>query len=1022
MPSRVRLTDADIRQHTARKRPAPVVGPSWPPKRPQIASPIDLAAMGAQPDAERASGYESIIALSVPMVPPEVPFEEGAVEGAAEGASALPPTEEVRAEAREPKGPAMAAVVASGGTQSSSSFPSLFDFRAWAVGRGKAPMASGDDTSLENLAKAEENLSSTQTDAGILKAEVESAREALDRAVKDFHGSEEYREDLLESGFASYRVGYENALETIQSLHSELDLSGIVPPGSEDQAAEEEADPPPTERVIEDEAPPTPVALSLLLFPPSPSLLVAYSFSNRTDQEALLSFKSLIINDPSNTLSSWNDSSSVCQWPGVFCNHHGGVSALDLGGLGLTGSISPHIGNLSTLRFLCLQDNHFTGTLPDQLGNLLHLQVLNVSSNFIGGAIPSNMSKSSNLITLDLSANNISGGIPAELGLLSKIQVLKLGSNQLTEGIPSSMGNLSSLTTLDLGTNMLSGSIPTELGRLRNLKQLQISVNNLTGTVPPSLYNVSSLETFALAANNLYGEIPSDVGLRLPTLKVFHCCFNEFTGPYPPTLHNITKLQSIRLSHNFFAGSVPPGLSTLHDLTMYNIGFNRIVSSGSNGLDFITSLTNSTKLRYLAIDENLLEGVLPESVGNLSNTLSKFYMGGNRIYGSIPASIAQLTNLTLLNMSHNSIFGEIPLEIGQLKQLQMLGLARNSFSGEIPAALGNLTMLTELELYGNKLEGSIPAIFSQFQRLLTLDLSNNNLKGSIPRELFALTSLSSLLNLSRNSLTGPLPEDIGRLENLAALDLSNNFLSGYISNSIGNCRSLETLSMSNNSFSGLIPNTLGNLKGLQSLDLSSNQLSGSIPESLGKLRVLQYLNLSFNDLEGEVPKDGIFRNLSNVHLEGNARLCTSYLCPRSSHRSISVVLLVIIVASVVSALCFLCLLYFVRREINTKVLPTADSIKGQHRMILQETARQQGSRYSKRIYRLLKQRLKLSPNYFLAILNFWPVDVEPAMKILENLWKYCKLRAMFLPKDSCVMLLPNFPTNSDKELISNFSN
>ncbi|XP_073112131.1 uncharacterized protein [Elaeis guineensis] len=678
-------------------------------------------------------------------------------------------------------------------------------------------------------------------------------------------------------------------------------------------------------------------------------------FSNRTDQEALLSFKSLIINDPSNTLSSWNDSSSVCQWPGVFCNHHGGVSALDLGGLGLTGSISPHIGNLSTLRFLCLQDNHFTGTLPDQLGNLLHLQVLNVSSNFIGGAIPSNMSKSSNLITLDLSANNISGGIPAELGLLSKIQVLKLGSNQLTEGIPSSMGNLSSLTTLDLGTNMLSGSIPTELGRLRNLKQLQISVNNLTGTVPPSLYNVSSLETFALAANNLYGEIPSDVGLRLPTLKVFHCCFNEFTGPYPPTLHNITKLQSIRLSHNFFAGSVPPGLSTLHDLTMYNIGFNRIVSSGSNGLDFITSLTNSTKLRYLAIDENLLEGVLPESVGNLSNTLSKFYMGGNRIYGSIPASIAQLTNLTLLNMSHNSIFGEIPLEIGQLKQLQMLGLARNSFSGEIPAALGNLTMLTELELYGNKLEGSIPAIFSQFQRLLTLDLSNNNLKGSIPRELFALTSLSSLLNLSRNSLTGPLPEDIGRLENLAALDLSNNFLSGYISNSIGNCRSLETLSMSNNSFSGLIPNTLGNLKGLQSLDLSSNQLSGSIPESLGKLRVLQYLNLSFNDLEGEVPKDGIFRNLSNVHLEGNARLCTSYLCPRSSHRSISVVLLVIIVASVVSALCFLCLLYFVRREINTKVLPTADSIKGQHRMVSYEELHHATEDFDTVLYDLVKR-------------------------------------------------------------------
>nr|XP_029121765.1 uncharacterized protein LOC114914421 [Elaeis guineensis] len=106
--------------------------------------------------------------------------------------------------------------------------------------------------SLENLAKAEENLSSAQADADIAKAE--SAKEALIRAVEDFRGSDEYREELLESGFASYRVGYEDARDAIQSLHPELDLSGIVPPGSEDQAAEEEADPLLTERVAEGEA------------------------------------------------------------------------------------------------------------------------------------------------------------------------------------------------------------------------------------------------------------------------------------------------------------------------------------------------------------------------------------------------------------------------------------------------------------------------------------------------------------------------------------------------------------------------------------------------------------------------------------------------------------------------------------------------------------------------------------------------------------------------------------------------
>ena len=99
----MRLTNANIRQHAATKRPAPSVGPSQPPKRPQIASPTDLAVVGAQPDVERVSGYEPVIALSMLAVPPEVPSEEGVIEGAAEGASAPPPMEEVRAEVREPE-------------------------------------------------------------------------------------------------------------------------------------------------------------------------------------------------------------------------------------------------------------------------------------------------------------------------------------------------------------------------------------------------------------------------------------------------------------------------------------------------------------------------------------------------------------------------------------------------------------------------------------------------------------------------------------------------------------------------------------------------------------------------------------------------------------------------------------------------------------------------------------------------------------------------------------------------------
>ena len=75
--------------------------------------------------------------------------------------------------------------------------------------------------------------------------------------MEDFRGSDEYREELLESSFTSYRVGYEDARDAIQSLHPELDLSSIVPPGLEDQATEEEANPEPVERAAEGEVAPT---------------------------------------------------------------------------------------------------------------------------------------------------------------------------------------------------------------------------------------------------------------------------------------------------------------------------------------------------------------------------------------------------------------------------------------------------------------------------------------------------------------------------------------------------------------------------------------------------------------------------------------------------------------------------------------------------------------------------------------------------------------------------------------------
>ncbi|KAM7520969.1 hypothetical protein LguiB_019931 [Lonicera macranthoides] len=395
------------------------------------------------------------------------------------------------------------------------------------------------------------------------------------------------------------------------------------------------------------------------------------------------------------------------------------------------------------------------------------------------------------------------------------------------------------------------------------------------------------------------------------------------------------------MADNFLHGTVPPGLENLRDLQMYNIGFNNIVS-GDDGLSFLNSFTNSTRLDFLAIDGNLLEGVIPESIGNLPKSLTKLYMGGNRINGTIPASIGTLSGLALLNLSHNSLSGEIPPQIGELKELQMLGLAGNHLSGQIPNSLGNLRKMNEIDLSANELEGSIPTTFESFQNLLSMDLSNNKLNGSIPKEVLNLPSLSTFLNLSNNFLTGTLPQEVELLENVAIINLSHNRFSGSIPTSIEKCKSLEELFIADNIFSGPIPDTFGTLKGLVTLDLSSNKLSGVVPTDLQNLRALQFLNLSFNDLEGQVPTSGVFANLSKVHLEGNPKLCSKIACRINRRRKGRLILVSITVAmAAIVALCFaIGLLLYFRKGKAKDMEKRSKSFRGEHQMVTYDELRQ----------------------------------------------------------------------------------
>ncbi|KAL9351447.1 hypothetical protein Peur_054127 [Populus x canadensis] len=604
---------------------------------------------------------------------------------------------------------------------------------------------------------------------------------------------------------------------------------------------------------------------------------LSFSFSlaqgNETDIFSLLAFKHQITDDPLGKLSSWNESTHFCEWSGVTCGKkHKRVVQLDLQSCKLSGSLSPHVGNMSFLRTLNLENNSFGQNIPQELGSLFRLQALVLTNNSFSGEIPANISRCSNLLSLELEGNNLTGKLPAEFGSLSKLKAFYFPRNNLFGEIPPAYGNLSHIEEIQGGQNNLRGDIPKSIGKLERLKHFPFGTNNLSGTIPTSIYNLSSLTHFSVPANQLHGSLPRDLGLTLPNLEIFRIHTCQFSGLIPVTISNVSNLSLLDVGLNSFTGQVPP-LAGLHNLRLLALDFNDLGNGENNDLNFLYPLANNTSLEMIGLNYNYLGGALPEIVSNFSSKLRFMTFGNNQISGSIPNEIGNLISLQGFGFESNKLTGIIPTSIGKLQNLGALALSGNKIAGNIPSSLGNSTALVLLYLDKNNLQGSIPSSLGNCQDLLSLDLSQNNFSGPIPPEVIGIPSLSVSLDLSQNQLIGPLPSEVGMLVNLGYLDVSHNSLSGEIPGSLGSCVVLENLLLEGNLFKGSIPKSMSSLRALKYLNISYNNLTGQIPRFLADFRFLQHLDLSFNHLEGEMPTQGIFGNASAVSVLGNNKLC-----------------------------------------------------------------------------------------------------------------------------------------------------
>ncbi|GLJ09760.1 hypothetical protein SUGI_0115410 [Cryptomeria japonica] len=620
--------------------------------------------------------------------------------------------------------------------------------------------------------------------------------------------------------------------------------------------------------------------------------------SNATDEQALFAFKSAIEYDQFNSFATWTSNVSFCNWKGISCSHRRQrVVSLNLSTVGLVGTISPSLGNLSFLRILDLSQNDLRGHIPHQLGSLSRLQIVYLYTNRLEGSIPTTLSACHSITHMSLWENYLAGEIPSALGFLPNLVSIRLGRNNLTGSIPDTLGNISSLNYLDLDENNLDGYIPWELGMLSQLSHLRLAFNHLTGGIPSSLSNCTSLQGMSLIENHLSGEIPTKLFSRTIHLTELYMGANNFSGRIPFTLFNCSQLQILELADNRLSGIAPSELGKLRRLERLYLWGNQFTSGSTASLSFLTALINCSLLREIDYAHNHFTGHIPSSVGQLSTHLELLGLDENRIIGDIPSQIGNLTDLTMLGLGsnlltgeipsaigllqrlerlyleYNNLQGKIPMEIGQVKSLGLLALHHNNISGNIPDSLAHLQQLRYLFLDANLLTGTIPSGLGECRKLEALDLSYNKLHGRIPPQLAALTNLHSYFNLSNNFLEGPLPAELSKMDKVQIIDISANQLTSFIPRAIENCQALEYLNFSFNKLEGPIPDSLEKLQYLKVIDFSSNNLSGRIPLTLEKLRALQYLNLSINKLSGEVPKDGVFKKLNATSFTRNLGLC-----------------------------------------------------------------------------------------------------------------------------------------------------
>jgi len=269
----------------------------------------------------------------------------------------------------------------------------------------------------------------------------------------------------------------------------------------------------------------------------------------------------------------------------------------------------------------------------------------------------------------------------------------------------------------------------------------------------------------------LGGPLTPAIGklVKLINLALIGCIFS---GNVPSELGNLAQLEFFGLNSNKFTGRIPPSLGKLSKVKWLDLADNNLTGLLPNSRDNGAGLDQLINAEHFHLNQNSLEGPIPEYMFNSSMKLKHILLDRNVFSGTIPSSIGVISTLEVLRLNDNNFTGLVP-DMKNLTKLHVLMMSNNKLLGPMPN-LTDLKGLENVDLSNNRFTPSdVPSWFTELPKLMTLTMQSVGISGKVPPELFSLADLQHVI-LSDNQLNDTL--DIGNniSKGLDLVDMRNN--------------------------------------------------------------------------------------------------------------------------------------------------------------------------------------------------------------------------------------------------------